>query len=164
MSNLGFEHALKALNVPFARANVGDRYVMEKLTEEGLLYGAEPSGHILCLDKISTGDGIVSALQVLSVMVKRKVGLNALKQGFIRYPQELVNVRLARKLKVIDDEQVLAEIKAAEEQIGEHGRILIRLSGTEPLIRIMVEGRDAVQVKQLVHHLEEVVANTYGSQ
>lgn len=164
MSNMGLENYCKQHGIAFHRTPVGDRYVMEKLTEEGLLYGAEPSGHILCLDKIPTGDGIVSALQVLSVMVKRKVGLNALKQGFIRYPQELVNVRLARKLKAIDDENVQAEIKKAEEQIGEHGRILIRLSGTEPLIRIMVEGRDAVQVKQLVHHLEEVVANTYGGQ
>jgi phosphoglucosamine mutase len=114
------------------------------------------------LDKIPTGDGIVSALQVLSVLVKRKVGLNALKQGFIRYPQELVNVRLAKKIKALDDVRIVTAIAEAEAQLGKDGRLLIRLSGTEPLIRIMVEGRDAVQVKQIVTQLESLVIEVYG--
>jgi len=163
MSNMGLENYCQKNGIDFHRTPVGDRYVMEKLLEEGLLYGAEPSGHILCLDKIQTGDGIVSALQVLSVMVKRKVGLHALKQGFIRYPQELINVRLARKIKSIDDESVKQAIADAETQLGEHGRVLIRMSGTEPLIRIMVEGRDAILVKQWVHQLEKIVMDAYGS-
>jgi phosphoglucosamine mutase len=162
MSNMGLENYCRKQGVDFHRTPVGDRYVMEKLMAEGLNYGAEPSGHILCLDKIPTGDGIVSALQVLSVLVKRKVGLNALKQGFIRYPQELVNVRLAKKIKALDDARIVAAISDAEAQLGKDGRLLIRLSGTEPLIRIMVEGRDAVQVKQIVLQLEALVIEVYG--
>jgi phosphoglucosamine mutase len=162
MSNMGLENYCRKQGIDFHRTPVGDRHVMEKLMSEGLNYGAEPSGHILCLDKIPTGDGIVSALQVLSVLVKRKVGLNALKQGFIRYPQELVNVRLAKKIKALDDDRIVAAINDAEAQLGKDGRLLIRLSGTEPLIRIMVEGRDAVQVKQLVLQLEALVVEVYG--
>jgi phosphoglucosamine mutase len=162
MSNMGLENYCRKQGIDFHRTPVGDRHVMEKMMLEGLNYGAEPSGHVLCLDKIPTGDGIVSALQVLSVMVKRKVGLHALKQGFIRYPQELVNVRLAKKIKALDNERVVAAISDAETQLGKDGRLLIRLSGTEPLIRIMVEGRDAVQVKQLVHQLEALVIEVYG--
>ena len=162
MSNMGLENYCRKQGIDFHRTPVGDRHVMEKLMSEGLNYGAEPSGHILCLDKIPTGDGIVSALQVLSVLVKRKVGLNALKQGFIRYPQELVNVRLAKKIKALDDSRIVAAIADAETQLGKDGRLLIRLSGTEPLIRIMVEGRDAVQVKQIVLQLEALVIEVYG--
>ncbi len=162
MSNMGLENYCQQKGIAFHRTPVGDRHVMEKLIKEGLKFGAEPSGHVLCLDKIQTGDGIIAALQVLSVMVKHKVGLNALKQGFIRYPQELVNVHLARKIKSIDDERVVEAIKKAEAQLGEQGRLLIRLSGTEPLIRIMVEGKDAVQVKQLVQQLESIVSEVYG--
>jgi phosphoglucosamine mutase len=162
MSNMGLENYCRKQGIDFHRTPVGDRYVMEKLMAEGLNYGAEPSGHILCLDKIPTGDGIVSALQVLSVLVKRKVGLNALKQGFIRYPQELVNVRLAKKIKALDDARIVAAISDAEAQLGKDGRLLIRLSGTEPLIRIMVEGKDAVQVKQIVLQLEALVIEVYG--
>jgi len=162
MSNMGLENYSRKQGIDFHRTPVGDRHVMEKLMSEGLNYGAEPSGHILCLDKIPTGDGIVSALQVLSVLVKRKVGLNALKQGFIRYPQELVNVRLAKKIKALDDSRIVAAITDAETQLGKDGRLLIRLSGTEPLIRIMVEGRDAVQVKQIVLQLESLVVEVYG--
>jgi len=163
MSNMGLENYCHKQGIAFHRTPVGDRFVMEKLMEEGLSYGAEPSGHILCLDRHTTGDGIIAALQVLSVMVKRKVGLNALKQGFIRYPQELVNVKLARKIKSLDDEAVKNAITEAEAALGDNGRVLIRLSGTEPLIRIMVEGRDAVQVKQLVQSLEDVVQTAYGA-
>lgn len=163
MSNMGLENYCKEHDIAFHRTPVGDRYVMEKLMAEGLLFGAEPSGHILCLDKISTGDGIISALQVLSVMVKRKVGLNALKQGFVRYPQELVNVKLAKKIKAIDDDRVKVAIENAEQQLAESGRVLIRLSGTEPLIRIMVEGKNAVQVKQIVQELESIVTEVYGA-
>jgi phosphoglucosamine mutase len=162
MSNMGLENYCRKQAIDFHRTPVGDRHVMEKLISEGLNYGAEPSGHVLCLDKIPTGDGIVSALQVLSVLVKRKVGLNALKQGFIRYPQELVNVRLAKKIKALDDVRIVTAIAEAEAQLGKDGRLLIRLSGTEPLIRIMVEGRDAVQVKQIVTQLESLVIEVYG--
>jgi phosphoglucosamine mutase len=162
MSNMGLENYCRKQGIDFHRTPVGDRHVMEKLISEGLNYGAEPSGHVLCLDKIPTGDGIVSALQVLSVLVKRKVGLNALKQGFIRYPQELVNVRLAKKIKALDDGRIVTAIAEAEAQLGKDGRLLIRLSGTEPLIRIMVEGRDAVQVRQIVTQLESLVIEVYG--
>jgi phosphoglucosamine mutase len=161
MSNMGLENYCREKGIEFHRTPVGDRHVMEKLVCEGLKYGAEPSGHILCLDKIKTGDGIIASLQVLSVMVTRKVGLNALKQGFARYPQELVNVKLARKLKSIDDARVSEAIAEAEAELGEQGRVLIRLSGTEPLIRIMVEGKDAVMVKQIVTRLEAVVKEVY---
>lgn len=162
MSNMGLEKYCLDKGIQFHRTPVGDRYVMEKLLSEGLIYGAEPSGHILCLDKIQTGDGIVAALQVLSIMVKRKVGLNALKQGFIRYPQELVNVKLAKRIKTIEDERVLAAIAAAEDAMGVDGRVLVRLSGTEPLIRVMVEGKDAVSVEQWVTQLAQVIREVYG--
>jgi len=140
MSNLGMEHALKALGVQLLRANVGDRYVMELLSEQKGLIGGEGSGHIICLDKTTTGDGIVAALQVLAEMQRTGKSLHELKSGMKKYPQVLVNVRVDKKVKIDDNEAINKAVAAVEKKLGDKGRVLLRASGTEPLIRVMVEG------------------------
>ena len=149
MSNLGLALALKRERVEFLRAKVGDRYVMELLTEKGGMLGGESSGHILCLDRATTGDGIVSALQVLAVMVSQKKALRELLEGYEKCPQILVNVKFngGQAKSVMDAAAVRQAVGAVERELGEQGRVLLRPSGTEPLIRVMVEGRDAGQIK-----------------
>jgi phosphoglucosamine mutase len=157
MSNLGLEHALAAAGMKFQRARVGDRYVMEMLEEGGWTIGGESSGHIICLDRTSTGDGIVSALQVLECMVRSGCTLNELKSGITKYPQHMVNVPLAEGYDHRTSTRFTDALHAAERELGDGGRILVRPSGTEPLLRIMVEGVDAKLVKSLAHRLAEVV-------
>jgi phosphoglucosamine mutase len=153
MSNLGMEHALQALGVPLLRANVGDRYVMELLAEKKGLLGGEGSGHIICLDKTTTGDGIVAALQVLAEMLRTGKTLHELKSGMTKYPQVLINVKTEKRvnLKEVDGIQVLVE--DVEQALGNQGRVLLRASGTEPLVRVMVEGSNDYQVNQLAQQL-----------
>jgi phosphoglucosamine mutase len=153
MSNLGMEHALQVLGVPLLRANVGDRYVMELLSEKKGLLGGEGSGHIICLDKTTTGDGIVAALQVLAEMQRTGKTLHELKSGMTKYPQVLINVKTEKRvnLKEVDGIQVLVE--GVEQALGNQGRVLLRASGTEPLVRVMVEGSDDYQVNQLAQQL-----------
>jgi phosphoglucosamine mutase len=143
MSNLGLEIALKKLSIPFKRANVGDRYVMQLLKENNWSIGGEGSGHVINLEHISTGDGVVSGIQVLAAMVETGMSLSELKSGMEKYPQKLINVRYADNKTPLDVEEVKQAIADAEQELGEEGRILIRKSGTEPLIRVMTEGKDA---------------------
>jgi phosphoglucosamine mutase len=157
MSNLGLEHALHRLNIEFKRARVGDRYVMEMLNEHGGVVGGESSGHIICLDRTSTGDGVVSALQVLATMMQQNVALHELKQGMTKYPQHMINVPLVRRLDVDKDDSIQTAVRQAETCLAGKGRVLLRSSGTEPLIRVMVEGEDGALVYQQAKLLAEVV-------
>ncbi len=157
MSNLGMEHALKRLGINLLRANVGDRYVMEMLLKHKSVLGGEGSGHIICLDKTTTGDGIVAALQVLSEVLKSGKTLHELKQGMQKYPQVLLNVRINKKVNINDNEAIQTAVKAVEKKMGDKGRVLLRASGTEPLIRVMVEGVNESDVTKYARELEEVV-------
>ena len=157
MSNYGLELALQSLGVDFIRAKVGDRYVMEQLKNNEWSLGGESSGHIVCLDKTTTGDGIVSALQVLSVMVSQDKTLADLKRGMSKLPQTMINVRLPEKKEVVSIPQVQDVIKSVEETLAGRGRVLLRPSGTEPLIRVMVEGDNADEVAQLCRQIADVV-------
>lgn len=163
MTNLGFEHGLKELGVPFARAAVGDRYVMEMLQEKGWLYGGENSGHILCLDKHTTGDGIVSALQVLCALRQAGGDLRALLGGLELYPQKLINVPLVKGFPWKDHPHIAAAQRAVESTLDGSGRVLLRASGTEPLLRVMVEGRDAATVLEAAQTLAEAVREAVSS-
>ncbi len=147
MSNLGFEHALAKLGIGFARAKVGDRYVLELLHERGWQLGGENSGHIVCLDKHTTGDGIVSALQVLRALVEGKTTLPRATAALTLYPQVLINVPVGRTATPAENAQVRRAVAAAERELGRDGRVLLRASGTEPVVRVMVEGKNARQVK-----------------
>jgi len=159
MSNLGLEHALSSLSIPFSRVPVGDRHIMEMLKREGWVLGGESSGHIICLDRTSTGDGIVSALQVIAYMMKKGRSLHQLKSGMTKYPQCLVNVKMKKRMDITSSKPVQEAVKQAETQLADTGRILLRLSGTEPLVRVMVEGKDADQVKQVAHDIAGVVSD-----
>jgi len=154
MSNLGFEHALAKLGIPFARARVGDRYVLEMLHEKAWKLGGENSGHIICLDRHTTGDGIVSALQVLASLRRQGTRLSEACQGLAFYPQVLINVPMKPGFDWKASHEIHAACQAAETALGENGRVLLRPSGTEPLLRVMVEGRDAGEV----HTLAETIA------
>ena len=157
MTNLAFEHALAELNVPFARAAVGDRYVMEMLREKGWLFGGENSGHILCLDKHTTGDGIVSALQVLSSLRQEGGTLGELLGRLELYPQLLINVPLVKGFPWKDHPVITTVMKEVEVSLEGEGRVLLRASGTEPLLRVMVEGRDAEKVQVAAEKLASAV-------
>jgi len=154
MTNFGLERALEALHIPFARAAVGDRYVLEKLREVGWQLGGENSGHIVCLDKHTTGDGIVSALQVLHALRASDAALDQLASGLSLYPQVLVNVRIGRSADPRQNPEVQAAITQAEAALAGRGRVLLRPSGTEPVMRVMVEG----EPESLVRDLAESVA------
>jgi phosphoglucosamine mutase len=155
MSNFGLERALQDLDIPFTRAAVGDRYVMSELHQNNWYIGGESSGHILCLDKTSTGDGIVSALQVIEVMCAEKRTLNSLKSQMKKYPQQMINVRCSSE--VVLKPSVIAAVKEAESKLAGKGRVLLRPSGTEPVVRVMIEGEDQTQVLQLTENLAAAV-------
>ena len=159
MTNLALEHALGLLGIPFARAKVGDRYVLELLLEKGWMLGGENSGHIICLDKHTTGDGIVSALQVLWAVRESRQPLAALASPVELYPQILINVRVPERFDFQRAPDVRAALEAAEDDLHGQGRVLLRASGTEPLIRVMVEGRSRGQVQQwaeaIAHSVEQ---------
>jgi len=162
MSNLGMETALKEAGLGFVRADVGDRYVMEELQNKGWTIGGENSGHIICLDRTTTGDGIVSALQVLAAMSGSKKTLYELKNGMEKYPQHMINVRIKKKVDPFSSERVTKAVADAEERLADKGRVLLRASGTEPLIRVMIEGSDEQQVLSEVEKLAEVVDEVFG--
>ena len=159
MSNLGLEHAIRNLELDFHRANVGDRYVMDVMTERKLVLGGESSGHIINLNLTTTGDGTISALQVLEAMLRTGSTLREIKQGMIKYPQKLLNVKLESGVDLSSYPQIGDIVRDAERQLGKHGRVLLRPSGTEPLIRVMVEGRDGDQVFALAQMLAKEVEN-----
>jgi len=163
MTNLAFEHAMQHLGIPFARAKVGDRYVMELLQRHGWQLGGENSGHIICLDKHSTGDGIISALQVLHALRMQQQTLSRAAGDMRMYPQILINVKVTGKAAdLLERTEVTAEVAKAERDLNGKGRVLLRPSGTEPLLRVMVEGEDGPQVKLWVERIAGVVKGVAG--
>ncbi len=157
MTNLGMEHALKKVNVDLLRANVGDRYVMEMLNEHNGVLGGENSGHIICLDRTTTGDGIIAALQVLAEMYDSGKNLHELKSGMTKYPQVLLNVKTKSKLDLNSNQPLKKAVADVEKSLGDSGRVLLRASGTEPLIRVMVEGQNQEQVTAYANQLADQV-------
>ncbi len=157
MSNLGLELALKAKQIEFVRTKVGDRYVMEALLEKGWRLGGENSGHIICLDYVTTGDGIVSALQVLKAMVRQQKDLIELSRDLHMLPQKLINVRLSSGFDPLSDPKVGAEVHRVEQDLGTTGRVLLRKSGTEPVVRVMVEGEDEDLVSSKAAQIADVI-------
>jgi phosphoglucosamine mutase len=166
MSNLGLENALREQGVVFERTQVGDRYIMERLFKKGWVLGGEQSGHIICLDRTTTGDGIVSALQVLAEMHDIGESLHELKSGMTKYPQRLTNVRLGNRAsqEIMESDAVKKAVREAEVEMGAGGRVLLRPSGTEPLIRVMVEGNDLELVEQFSEHIANVVRERVETQ
>src|SRR5690606_35240801 len=161
MSNLGMERYLQGRGIAVRRVKVGDRYVFEELKRCGLSLGGEQSGHVLFLDKAPTGDGILTALQVLSAVRQSNKSLEEWLDEIPVYPQLLVNVEVpaGQRGTISQDASVAAEVSAAEAELGEEGRVLLRPSGTEPLVRVMVEGRDETVVRELA---EKVAAAVRG--
>ncbi len=157
MTNLAFEHAMRQMDIPFMRARVGDRYVMELLQQQGWQLGGENSGHIICLDKHSTGDGIVSALEVLHALRTKKQGLAEAASGLKLYPQILVNVKIAKGVDCLAHAKVQEAVTQAERELNGYGRVLLRPSGTEPLLRVMVEGENRNLVEQCANRIADVV-------
>ena len=160
MSNLGLEHALDKADIEFKRAAVGDRYVLETLRETGGIIGGETSGHMIVLDKTTTGDGLVSALQVLAVMKQTGKSLSELVADMPKYPQEMVNVRTEQRMDPAASPEIRDAVAAAEGELADTGRVVLRASGTEPVIRVMVEGQDKDQVAALAQRLAAVVAES----
>jgi phosphoglucosamine mutase len=162
MTNLGMENALMRLGIDLLRAKVGDRYVMELMVENKGILGGENSGHIICLDKTTTGDGIIAALQVLAEMKNSGHSLHELKSGMTKYPQVLQNIKTKSKLDLDSNETIQKAVKDIEKKLGNTGRVLLRASGTEPLIRVMVEGENQDKVtdyaNQLVEHVTKAQA------
>jgi phosphoglucosamine mutase len=157
MSNLGLEVALREEGIEFLRAAVGDRYVLALLRERGGVLGGETSGHLLCLDRTTTGDGLVSALQVLAAMKRSGRRLAELTAGMPRFPQVMLNVRVRERIDPRDSQPIQAAVRRVETALGGSGRVVLRASGTEPLIRVMVEGRDEAVVTRHASELAEVV-------
>lgn len=157
MSNYGLQDAFDEMDIPFMRAKVGDRFVLAKLLENDWEIGGESSGHVICRHVTTTGDGIVSALQVLVAMCLSEASLAELAKSFDKFPQVMINVRLAKHCDIMNNDKVKQEVARVEKELQGHGRVLLRLSGTEPLVRVMVEGRDIQQVNKLAKHLSAVV-------
>jgi len=160
MTNLGLQHALEREGILFERAKVGDRHVMEKLVENGWYLGGESSGHIICLDKTTTGDGIISALQVLDWLVTKGISLSEACADVSLYPQTMINVPVAKKFDLQSMSTIQDAVRAAESELSGKGRVLLRTSGTEPLIRVMVEGEDRTLVDRLADELADSVSNS----
>ena len=158
MSNLGLELALKRHDIEFKRASVGDRYVLETLRQTGGVIGGETSGHMICLDQTTTGDGLISALQILAVMKRTGKPLSELAAGMTRYPQKMLNVPTSRRVDPDTCPAIRDAVSQAESELAQSGRVVLRASGTEPVIRVMVEGRNENQVLALAKRLASVVA------
>jgi len=157
MSNLGLEQALERLGLPFVRANVGDRYVIEQMLARGWQLGGESSGHIVCSNLTTTGDGLVAALQVLKAMQDGGQTLQQLKSGMQKMPQTMINVAMPVRVDVMQQADVAAAVHEVEAELGERGRVLLRPSGTEPVVRVMVEGQDSGEVEMRCASLAERV-------
>jgi len=158
MSNLGLEHALQRHGIEFRRANVGDRYVLETLRQTGGIIGGETSGHVICLDQTTTGDGLISALQILAVMRRTGKPLSELTSGMSRYPQKMFNVPTDKRLDPDSFPAIREAVSQAEAELAQNGRVVLRASGTEAVIRVMVEGENEHQVLTLAKRLASVVA------
>lgn len=163
MSNLGLQLALDALGIAFVRSAVGDRYVMQELLRRGWDLGGESSGHIICLDKTSTGDGIISALQVLAAIASSGQSLAELTSKMSKLPQSMINIRIADSTDIASNKNVQFAVSNVESKLGKNGRVLLRPSGTEPVVRVMVEGEDLDIVEKLARELSELVATEVGS-
>jgi phosphoglucosamine mutase len=163
MSNLGLELALRARGIRLERTRVGDRYVLERMRELGAVLGGEQSGHVIFLDHATTGDGLVTAVQVANVMLDTGRRLSELAAPIGRYPQVLKNVRITSRDGVLDHPAVRTAVADAERRLADRGRILVRLSGTEPVVRVMVEAEDAAQAEALASELIAVIARTLGT-
>lgn len=157
MTNLALEHKFATLNIPFVRAKVGDRYVLEQLSQHNWQLGGENSGHILTLDKHSSGDGIIAALQVLQAVIESKKTLTQLTADLMLYPQVLINVKTSQKIDLANHAEIQASVQVAENTLAGSGRILLRASGTEPIIRVMVEGENKLQVQAIAQNIADVV-------
>jgi phosphoglucosamine mutase len=162
MSNLGFELALKDLDIPFMRAGVGDRHVMRLLKEHDWQVGGEPSGHVICLHASPSGDGIIAGLQVLACMVQEQRKLSVLVAGVQKFPQLMINVPLKERVGIDANGAIQDAVAQTELELGENGRVLLRPSGTEPLVRVMVEGKDAERVKNTCESLADAVRDILG--
>ena len=162
MSNLGLEHALADLGIPFERAKVGDRYVLETLRRTGGVLGGETSGHMIVLDRTTTGDGLVCALQVLAILKQSGRRLSELAAGMVKYPQTMLNVKTPARMDPMECPDVVKAVREAEAELADSGRVVLRASGTEPVIRVMVEGRDGGHVRALAERLAGVVADSAG--
>ena len=158
MSNLGLEHALRDKDIEFRRTNVGDRYVLEALKKTGGIIGGETSGHMIVLDRTTTGDGLICALQVLAVMQESGKKLSELAAGMPKYPQTMVNVRVEKRMNPDDSPAIQDAVVEAQNELADTGRVVLRASGTEPVIRVMVEGQDEQVVNDLAERLAAVVA------
>lgn len=163
MSNLGLERALDKHDIEFRRARVGDRYVLETLYETGGIIGGETSGHVICLDRTTTGDGLIAALQVLAVMKRTGKTLSKLSEGMAKYPQTMLNVRTEKSLDPSKSSKIQEAISQVEGELADSGRVVLRASGTEPVIRVMVEGESENQVLHLAERLAAVVAEAAGT-
>jgi phosphoglucosamine mutase len=163
MTNLGLEHALEKDGIEFERASVGDRHVMVKLIDKGWSVGGESSGHIICLDKTSTGDGIIASLQVLDWLVEKGITLSEACDGMILYPQIMINVPIAKNIDLQSEPEIQKAVNAAKSELNGKGRVLLRASGTEPLIRVMVEGEDAILVNKLASEIAACVTESASS-
>ena len=157
MTNLGVEHALNRLGIDLLRSEVGDRHVIQLMNESGAILGGEGSGHIICADRTTTGDGIIAALQVLEAMSRESKSLHELKQDIQKYPQCMINVNLNGTEKFVVCDDIKKAVKAVEETLNGSGRVLLRPSGTEPLVRVMVEGEDLNLVESLALQLSKAV-------
>ncbi len=157
MSNLGLERALSEAGIEFMRAKVGDRYVLELLERHGGIIGGESSGHLICLDTTTTGDGIIAALQVLQVLKESGKSLRALADGMRMFPQHMINVRTAKRLDIDGNSAIQAAVAEVEADLADRGRVVLRASGTEPVIRVMVEGEERGEVEQAAAALAKVV-------
>lgn len=163
MSNLGLELALQQLQIPFVRSKVGDRYVVEALRDNGWSLGGESSGHILCGELNTTGDGIVSALQVALALADSGKSLTELKAGMNKFPQTMINVALPQKIDIDGNQEINGAVTAAEQQLDGRGRVLLRPSGTEPVVRVMVEGEDNALVGKLATEIAKTVEQQVGA-
>jgi phosphoglucosamine mutase len=166
MTNFGLELAFADLGVPFMRTAVGDRHIHRALIENGWSLGGETSGHLLSLDRTSTGDGIVSALQVLEVMVRSGKSLRDLRQGMRKFPQTMINVPVSEcaRQQFGDSEIIKSAVREVEAELNGQGRVILRPSGTEPLIRVTLEGADSSQVDRLARQLADTVRSEFGGQ
>ena len=158
MSNFGLEKAIRAMGVEFVRTQVGDRYVLETLKERDWKIGGEPSGHLVCLDKTTTGDGIIAALQVLAIMVKKDKTLADLTQNITLFPQSLVNLKTEHAIQLAQDARVRGAVDALDAALKNEGRVVLRPSGTEPVLRVMVEGMDRHRVQTYAEELSQEIS------
>ena len=157
MSNLGLQHALQEQDIDFRRAQVGDRYVLEMMRESGGIIGGETSGHMICLGLTTTGDGLICGLQVLAIMRETGKKLSELAAGMPKYPQALLNVRTDNRMNPDDSVVIQQAVSAAESELADTGRVVLRASGTKPVIRVMVEGENENQVVSLANKLAKTV-------